>query len=115
LSPPDADVIKPLVRSDGEPAFEEPWQAQILALAFALAEKGTFTQSDWSAALGAELRRRVAAGEPDSRGTYYAAALSALEALVIRTGLTDGSALDGRSEQWRRAYLNTPHGKPVEL
>ena len=22
--------------------------------------------------------------------------------------------LAGRTEQWRRAYLHTPHGKPVE-
>ncbi|MGH7187039.1 MAG: nitrile hydratase accessory protein, partial [Pseudomonadota bacterium] len=98
------------MRDDGEPAFEEPWQAHILAVAFALAERGLFAPSEWSDALGAELRRRAGRGEPDSRYTYYAAALSALETLVTRTGLIAGAGLDERTEQWRRAYLNTPHG-----
>ncbi len=115
MSGPELSEIRPLARHDGEPAFEEPWQAHILAVAFSLAENGIFTRSDWSAALGAELRRRAELGEPDSRHTYYAAALSALEFLVTKTGMIASSALDSCAEEWRRAYLNTPHGRPVEL
>ncbi len=111
----DLPEIRPLAGRDGEAAFEEPWQAHTLAVALSLAENGILTRSEWSAALGAELRRRAALGEPDSRHTYYVAALSALEMLLIRSALITETALRGRTEQWRHAYLNTTHGRPVEL
>lgn len=107
--------LEPLRRDDGEAAFEEPWQAQTLAMAFALAERRLFSQAQWSDALGEELRRRAGRGEPDSRHTYYAAALSALESLVTRAGPVTTTDLDRRTEQWRRAHLDTPHGEPVGL
>jgi nitrile hydratase accessory protein len=107
--------IQPLLRDDGEPAFEEPWQAHVLAIASALAEGKAFTPGQWSEALGAELRRCASRGDPDSRETYYAAAVSALEKLLDRAGSVSREALDRRTEQWRRAYLHTPHGLPVEL
>ena len=88
MSAPEVSKIKPLVRRDGEPAFE---------------------------ALGAELQRASARGEPDNQDTYYGAALSALERLIERDGRINMEVLAGRTEQWRRAYLHTPHGKPVAL
>jgi nitrile hydratase accessory protein len=107
--------IKPLARRDGEPAFDDAWQAEVLALAYALSDKGVFTPTEWSEALGAELRQASASGEPDDQNTFYGAALSALERLILRDARVTVEALAGRTEQWRRAYLNTPHGKPVEL
>jgi hypothetical protein len=38
-----------------------------------------------------------------------------LEALLLRKAILERSTLDSRIEQWRRAYLNTPHGQPIEL
>ena len=107
--------ISPLARRDGEPAFDEPWQAQVLALAFALSKVGVFTPAEWSDALGAELRRAEARGEPDNHKTYYAAALVALERLIEADGRVTANGLSSRIEEWRRAFLNTPHGQPVEL
>jgi nitrile hydratase accessory protein len=115
LSAPEAPRIRPLARQDDEPTFAEPWQAEVLALAFALCERGLFSGAAWSQALGAELRRAEAHGAPDDRETYYAAALAALEGLVAAAGGIDADALAGRIEAWRRAYLATPHGQPVEL
>jgi nitrile hydratase accessory protein len=108
-------AIGPLARRDGEPTFAEPWQAEVLALAFALAEKGVFSAAEWSEALGAELRLAEAAGAPDDHGTYYAAALAALERLVAARGAITVGALSRRTAEWRQAYLHTPHGHPVEL
>ncbi len=108
------EAIAPLAGRDGAPAFEEPWQAQVLALAYALADAGVFTASAWSETLGAELRKAAARGAPDNQSTYYDAALVALEGLTIDCGLS-GDELMSRTAAWRRAYLNTPHGKPVEL
>jgi nitrile hydratase accessory protein len=107
--------IKPLARADGEPAFEEAWQAELLALAHALSETGVFSPAEWSGTLGAELQQRSARGESDGRDTYYRAALAAIEQLIARDGRISVEALAERTAQWRRAYLNTPHGKPVEL
>jgi nitrile hydratase accessory protein len=115
LSAPEVPEIGPLARRDGEPTFAEPWQAEVLALAFALAEKGVFSAAEWSEALGAELRLAEAAGAPDDHGTYYAAALAALERLLAGSGGITANALSRRTEEWRRAYLHTPHGQPVEL
>lgn len=114
MSASDAARIAPLAAPDGEPTFAEPWQAQVLALAFALSERGVVSPGEWSEALGAELRRAAARGDPDDPGTYYAAALAALEGRVAAAGITAG-ALSLRTEAWRRAYLQTPHGQPVAL
>jgi nitrile hydratase accessory protein len=115
LSAPEAAKIAPLARRDGEPTFDEPWQAQVLALAFALADRGLFSGTEWSKALGAELRQAAARGAPDNQETYYAAALAALERLLAADGGITANALSRRTEEWRRAYLHTPHGQPVEL
>jgi nitrile hydratase accessory protein len=115
LSALEVPEIKPLARRDGEPAFDEAWQAELLAVAYALTEAGVFSSTEWSEALGAELQQASARGEPDDQGTYYGAALAALERLIEKDGGITVEMLASRTEQWRRAYLNTPHGKPVEL
>jgi S1-C subfamily serine protease len=43
------------------------------------------------------------------------AALRALERLVAAGGGLPAPVLAERVEAWRRAYLNTPHGRPVQL
>lgn len=115
MTPPETSPVAPLASRDGEPAFAEPWQAEVLALAFALTQGNIVAPAAWSDALGAELRRAAARGEADDRDTYYAAALAALERLVAADGMVTADGLSARIEQWRRAYLNTPHGRPVEL
>ena len=86
-----------------------------MALAFGLIEQGTFTNAQWSDALGAELERAQARGDSDDAQTYYRSALAALETLLASTGRVTTPDLCVRTEAWRRAYLNTPHGQPVEL
>lgn len=110
-----SDAPGPLLRTDGSPVFEHGWQAQVLALAFNLVERGQFSAADWSQALGAELRRSTERNEPDNPNSYYQAVLSALEGLLQRQNSLSCEALDSRTEAWRAAYLRTPHGQPVEL
>ena len=100
------EALAPLASRDGEPTFDEPWQAQVLAIAFALTEQGPHTPAQWSDTLGAELKQAAAAGAPDTLETYYLAALRALERLAGVSAMR----LASRNEQWRRAYLTTPHG-----
>ncbi|HEY6925686.1 MAG TPA: nitrile hydratase accessory protein [Steroidobacteraceae bacterium] len=98
-----------------EPVFAEAWQARAFALALKLAEGGHFTQSEWTTALARQLRDVVERGEADDGSHYYDHWLAALEALVIEKAMTTRASLDTRREEWRDAYLRTPHGKPVEL
>ena len=56
--------------ADG-PVFREPWEAQAFAMALSLHERGVFTWSEWAAALGDEIKRAQAAGDPDTGETYY--------------------------------------------
>jgi len=115
LNRPEIDEIAPLARHDKDPVFDEPWQAQALGLAFSLAEQGLFTPAQWSQALGAKHREILAQGAPDIAQSYYEAVVQALEELTCASGGLTSDVLDERTQTWRRAYLNTPHGEPVEL
>ena len=115
MSRPEKNTFAPLARRDGEPVFDEPWQAQALGLAFSLCERGVFSRANWSQALGAALERILPSGASDTPQTYYRAVAEALEGLLRESGEVSANMLDERTQIWRRAYLNTPHGKPVEL
>lgn len=114
MNTPD-ELLGPLRRKDGDPVFDEAWQAQALAMADTLVKKGTFSAEEWAATLGAELRSAADTGAPDNAQTYYLAVLAALENLLDKAGAAVGREVDARREEWNRAYLNTPHGQPVKL
>jgi nitrile hydratase accessory protein len=101
--------------TDGDPVFAEPWHAQVLALAHALTVNGLFSGRAWAESLGSALENALHNGEPDTEGTYYRSALRALEQLIAERSFETSALLDRRVEEWRAAYLNTPHGHPVEL
>jgi nitrile hydratase accessory protein len=104
-----------LSQHHGQPVFAQAWQARAFALALKLSERGHFTQREWTMALARQLRNVADRGEPDDGSHYYEHWLAALEALVIEKAMTTRESLDTRKEDWRGAYLRTPHGKPVEL
>jgi len=109
------DALGPLQRKDGDPTFDEAWQAQSLAIADMLIDAGVVTATGWAEALGAELKSAAQAGAADNADTYYLAVLRAVEKLLRHIEIIGRDELDARVEAWRQAYLNTPHGKPVEL
>ena len=100
---------------DGAPVFAAPWEASAFALAVRLSGEGHFTWSEWAAALSEEIRAAQREGDPDRGDTYYKHWLRALERLCSERGLVSQEEASGRKEAWRRAYLDTPHGMPVEL
>jgi len=109
------DPLRPLQRKDGDPAFDEAWQAQSLAIADTLVDAGVVTATGWAEALGFELQSAARAGATDNVDTYYLAVLAAVEKLLRQIEIIGRDQLDARVEAWRQAYLSTPHGKPVEL
>ena len=100
---------------DDGPVFREPWEAQAFALAQALQKRGLFTAEEWSAALGEEIKRAQAAGDPDTGETYYLHWLAALEKLVAQKGIASRAALTRYRDAWDHAADRTPHGHPIEL
>ncbi|GAB2178355.1 nitrile hydratase accessory protein [Dongia sp. agr-C8] len=116
MNRPDLLAALPALPRDAEgPVFREPWEAQAFAMAVALHERGTFTWSEWAAALAVEIKAAQAAGDPDTGDTYYRHWLAALEKLVAAKALASRSELATRRDQWDRAARATPHGQPIEL
>ncbi len=108
-------VLPALPRDEGGPVFNEPWEAHAFALAVRLSESGCFSWSEWAAALSEEIRLTQERGDPDLGKSYYHHWLNALEKLCAAKGLASGADMHRRKEQWRSAYLHTPHGQPIEL
>jgi nitrile hydratase accessory protein len=111
----DSAALKPLASVDGEPAFDEPWQAGSLAIADSLVQSGMFSASAWSDALGEALKQAESAGAVDDQETYYRCVLTALENLVANHSEIDRQAMADKRNDWEAAYLSTPHGQPVHL
>jgi len=109
------DSLKPLLAKDGEPLFDEPWQAEALAMADTLVNSGMFEAANWSETLGKHLRNAVSNREPDTSLTYYNAVLAALEELIAENSGIDPEDMHGKRKDWESAYLSTPHGQPVIL
>jgi nitrile hydratase accessory protein len=105
------------------PAFAEPWQARAFALAVLASKQGCFTWSEWSQALGRELRQAAPAeapgGAPARGGApapgYFDCWLAALQSLLVIGGAVGQDELGARKRAWEDAYRRTPHGKPVSL
>ena len=106
----------PSIPCDAEgPVFREPWEAQAFAMAIELHNRGLFAWPEWSATLGAEIKRAQAAGDPDTGETYYRHWLAALERIVAEKGVTDAGTLRKYYDAWDHAADRTPHGAPIEL
>ena len=110
MNRPELGLLK---ARDGEAVFGEPWQAQTLAIADLLVRRGVMSAERWAETLGAEIAALKSA--PDDRETYFRAVLAALERVLTEAGAVARAELDAREHQWERAYLRTPHGRPVEL
>lgn len=102
-------------RDHDGPVFREPWEAEAFAMTLALFERGLFTWAEWAEALGAEIKRAQAAGDPDTGETYYTHWLNTLEGIVARKGIADPQMQREYRDAWEHACERTPHGQPIEL
>lgn len=98
-----------------DPAFSEPWHAQLFALTVHLNETGRFAWPEWATAFSETLARHGLSKELDGGDDYFLAWLETLEAFLSRTGVTDVTEVETIKKAWETAYLNTPHGAPVKL
>jgi nitrile hydratase accessory protein len=109
------DAVPGIPRDSEGPVFREPWEGQAFAIAVALNERGLFTWTEWAAALGAEIARAQAAGDPDTGETYYRHWLNALERILTEKGIASADLLGRYRDAWQHAAERTPHGTPIEL
>jgi nitrile hydratase accessory protein len=100
--------------ADG-PVFLEPWHAEAFSLAVALHRQGAFSWSEWVEHFSTTLRDVPAAPGETVEAAYYRRWLLALETISARKRLASAAEMAERKEEWRRAYLQTPHGQPVKL
>jgi len=101
----DVDAVladrAPLPRSNGELAFDEPWQGRALGMAVVALERAGIPLVDFSARLAdAVARHGYDPGEP-AGDAYYAAWLEALETTLREAGLVEASELDRTRERRR--------------
>lgn len=96
------------------PAFAEPWQARAFAIAILASKQGCFTWSEWTHALGRELRSVPQLDSQPVPG-YFDCWLSALQSLLASKGAVGQGELRERKQAWEDAYETTPHGRPVRL
>lgn len=98
-----------------EPAFEEPWHAQVFALTVALNEAGHFAWTDWAVRFGATLKDHGLTQDLDGGDDYFAAWLETLESFLAKAGLAPPEEARALRDAWEAAYLRTAHGDPVRL
>jgi len=98
-----------------EPAFSEPWHAQLFALTVQLNEQGHFAWSDWAARFSETLKAHGLTKELDGGDDYFTAWLVTLEGLLAESGQASPEDAAAMKDAWRQAYLTTPHGAPVHL
>ena len=87
-----------------EPSFDEPWQAQVFALAVALNRRGLFDWGQWV---------RAVAAQP--KGAAYEDWLGALEKILVDRGVVSADGLHRLADDWQASAEATPHGQLIEL
>jgi len=106
----------PLPQDSGDSFhFDEPWQAQAIAITVELNRHGFFSWTEWVEVFSEEIRAHPATPEEGHTTGYYRQWLTALETIMAERGISQAPEIEAVQERWRTAYLHTPHGRPIEL
>lgn len=98
-----------------EPVFEAPWHAQAFAVTVHLNERGAFTWPEWARVFSDVLADHGLNKQLNGGDDYFLAWVAALEQICAVKGLAEAAQLAKLKVAWEEAYLNTPHGAPVQL
>jgi len=108
-------TVTPLLRDEGQPAFNDSWEAEAFTIGKILVANGVVTPREWFDVISDEIRKAVAAGDPDRGDTYYQHWMNAIERICIEKGLFDADTLAENRRLWGLAVKNTPHGHPIQF
>ncbi|AVF38017.1 nitrile hydratase accessory protein [Rahnella sikkimica] len=95
--------------------FEHPWQAQVFSLIVYLHQAGNFSWKEWVDVFSEEIKASPLRKGESINDAYYRQWVSAAEKMFISLKLAVKDDVIRRTDEWRQAYLNTPHGMPVVL
>ena len=98
-----------------EPAFHEPWHAQVFAITLHLHQEGMFKWPEWADRFSATLKNHGLSKELDGGDDYFIAWLETLESFLKARNSSLEAEISETTAAWRDAYLRTPHGHPVKL
>jgi nitrile hydratase accessory protein len=113
--PSDVREAERLLTDTGGPGFAEPWQAEAFACTIQASRQGLFTWSEWVEVFSAEIKAAPERPGEGAEAAYFRQWLTALETIIGQKDAATAAEIAEREEAWRQAYLNTPHGMPVEL
>ena len=99
-------------RDEDAPVFQEPWEAETVALAGLLLQRGLFTREEWRQALASQ---SLVPNDDRERHAPYASWVSAIESLMVAHGGVTAEALADMRDTWKQAVDATPHGEPIVL
>ena len=96
--------------------FQNPWHGQIFAITVQLSENGNFSWTEFVEIFGISLKEaRLKLSDLDGNDDYFNCWLTALEKIIILKKIGDTDILSLLKDDWSKAYLSTPHGKPVKI
>jgi nitrile hydratase accessory protein len=95
--------------------FEHPWQAQVFSLIVCLHKAGRFSWKAWVDVFSAEIKAHPAQAHESVNDAYYRQWVAATEKMLLSLQMAGEAEISCRTDEWRQAYLNTPHGMPVTL
>ena len=96
--------------------FHNPWHGQVFAITVQLSEKGNFSWAEFVKVFGNVLNKaRLELHNLDGNDDYFNCWLTALEEIIISKKLGNLNGLSLLKDDWTKAYLSTPHGKPVKI
>ncbi len=112
-------MIESAARNDAfehsELYFISPWQADLFAIAVLLCETGHLDRAELSDAV----EQAASSASPENgiaaREECFTAALRTLERALAERGVANRREIDSAQDEWRQAYLETPHGAPIKL
>ncbi|MBK0004800.1 nitrile hydratase accessory protein [Erwinia sp. S38] len=99
----------------GSAPFEHPWQAQVFSLVVCLHKAGLFSWKTWVDVFSTEIKAHPAMAHESVNDAYYRQWVAATEKMLMSLQMADEAEIARRTDEWRQAYLNTPHGMPVTL
>lgn len=104
-----------LPRDEEGPVFDRPWQAKAFSLIVHLHQAGLFPWAEWVRTFSEEIKASPALPGESVNDAYYRQWAAAMETMLAALDLTAPDAIAQRTQEWRQAYLNTPHGQPILL
>ncbi len=110
----DYSKIKLPQDTDG-PVFDHPWQAQAFSMIVHLNKQGHFAWKEWVDTFSKEIKASPDLPGESTNDAYYRQWIAALENMVTSLGVANSTEITERAEEWRKAYINTPHGQPIVL